>query len=111
MQGGNYLPSVTGLDGVEPHDPVRNIFHMSASYHFSRHFFEAERDTCNPQPVCRIRTKRHSTGSPYDRICAIISDAIYHSNNPVLVRHHPDIGLDSWFPLSFIAGGDTGLQK
>jgi hypothetical protein len=50
-QGGDYLPPVTGLDGVKSRYPIRNIFHISANNFLSGHFFKTERDTGNPQPI------------------------------------------------------------
>jgi hypothetical protein len=102
VQGGNNLPPVTGLDCVEPQSPVRDIFHIAASNLVSGHFFEAERDAGNPQPIRRIRTKRHSAGSAYDGKCTITHDAIHHANNTVLLRNYPHVRLGCWYPVGFI---------
>jgi hypothetical protein len=111
VQGGNHLPPVPGLDGMESRHAVGNIFHVPTGNLVPGHLFKAECNAWNPQPIWRICSKRHRTWGPDNRIVPVRRKTIHHTGNAMLIWMHMYIGLGCWSPGIFVAGKDACIEK
>ena len=111
VQGCNYLPAIPGLVLVEAGNPVGNIFNPPTIYIRPRLLLQAKRNAGSQEPVCSIGVTRHCTVRSDDQECAIRSNPVDHSHDPVLVRDTFHIILDHMSPIVIGTRGDAKTQE